>query len=1116
MKKLLSVFFSIVILITSLTCVPFVVKAASDYTSGGLSCTLDANGVFTVSVSSGGNGRGEDYSKNKYMTGVNTPWYFKRDKIKKVVINEGVLQIGSYWFYGCSNLTSITFADSVNTIGVCCFGSCTALTSVQLPKNCYWYYKELFLDCTSLKWAFLPNGNSTNSYSGKIPEGTFNGCTSLEEVYVGSGHTAMDAKAFYDCGNLKGVVWSSGTVNSVGKDALYNVPSSCKFYSNNNALSSWASSNSKSSGSLSGPASTDGPLKYSYDTSTFALKLSDSGDMAPYDNGIAEWRNFHYLITSLTCPQTESYSLGSRDFQGCENLKSIDFGSNLRVLGWESFAQCTALTSVNIPNSVVDIWSAAFQGCTSIDTVVFNDGGDKPLHIYPYAFEGLTSSTYWLDIPSNTAYIDDHAFYNTNFNYVKILTPQVTVGEDAFGCIGYARFFGLHDSGFYDFVKAGRDKSYNWFYFCLNENHSYVTDTIAPSCLEEGYDLYHCPYCDVDSSKSNFTNPAGHKYSQCATKIPNDGIYVYSCSACGETSLSINSYELLINFEDAISHENDNPAFYQSNYFGQYDVDVNGYINARDFMLIGKATKNVSLDGMETTIDTATTYQTIEGFGASGAWWAQAVGTWSDSQIDRVTELLYGETGAGLDNYRYNLGGGSQDDTKIGDWTRRAEDFLSSSSDINNASTYDWNADLAARKVLASARLANPNLKVTLFSNSAPVSITDNGKAYCSNGATKNLSESNYQSFANYVANCAEHFIDEGYNVVEVSPINEPEWEWACDASGNASQEGCHYTAADARNFYNKYMVPTLQSREKLNGKVELAVWECAQLNHTDSKNYKLFLPYMFHSGTNGAIINKIDYGSNNTNIRDYVNTLDTHSYWASTADREKVASDIGDSNYSAIQKVKCSEYCQMTNDKNSNVLGHIQAEGGSTNGMSIAYGLALADIMYQDLTILNASSWDWWTACAPGVYPDGLIYVDYNNPDNIRTSKRLWVMGNYARFIEDGAKRVKVTGGSNLGKNITTKAENIYSWTIDKSSGTDKNNYFEQTAYLNPDGSVVVVYINNSNTTQYTTFDAGAYKTFETYVTDNSRDLEQYQSGNVTNSVVIIPEMSVTTVVLK
>ena len=34
--------------------------------------------------------------------------------------------------------------------------------------------------------------------------------------------------------------------------------------------------------------------------------------------------------------------------------------------------------------------------------------------------------------------------------------------------------------------------------------------------------------------------------------------------------------------------------------------------------------------------------------------------------------------------------------------------------------------------------------------------------------------------------------------------------------------------------------------------------------------------------------------------------------------------------------------------------------------------------------------------------------------------------MGNYARFIKDGAKRVEVTGGSNLGKTITIYAETI------------------------------------------------------------------------------------------
>ena len=257
------------------------------------------------------------------------------------------------------------------------------------------------------------------------------------------------------------------------------------------------------------------------------------------------------------------------------------------------------------------------------------------------------------------------------------------------------------------------------------------------------------------------------------------------------------------------------------------------------------------------------------------------------------------------------------------------------------------------------------------------------------------------------------------------------------------------------------------------------------------------------------------NYGKNNSNIRDYVDSLGTHSYWASTSDREKVASTLAGNaltnNYNAIKKVRCTEYCQMTNDGNSGVYGLIQKEG-TTNGLGIEYGLALADIMHQDLTILNAVEWDWWVAVGPGVYPDALIYVNKENHNDVQTSKRLWVMGNYARFIEDGAKRVSVSTGSNFAKNLVTNT--TYSWKDGKTTRTDKNNYIEQTAYQNPDGTVVVVYINNSDTNEYTKFSSSDYKKFETYVTDESRDLEKYQSGN-TNVAGSIPAKSVTTVVL-
>lgn len=1075
-KKFLSVFLSLTVVLTSLIGFTTISYAATrSFSSGDLSCTLDTDtGIFTVS----GTGRGAGYANSITKR---APWYTSyRSQIKKVIIENGVIEIGAYWFYNCTNLQSVTVADSVDTIGDCCFRSCSSLQNITLPKNCSWYYKELFLDCSALKWAVMPENNSTSDYNHTLPDGTFSGCTSLEQIYIGSGHTSINAKAFYNCRSLTGIIWNSGSITNVGTDALNGVPNSCFFYSKDNALSNWAKSFNKAAGSLNGACTSDGTLSYSLDTNDRALRLNFSG------SGImtaTPWTGFRYLIKDIS-------------FAGTDNSYTIAYN--------------------------------AFNGAQNLSTVIFNNNCPGEMIISDGAFQNCINSTYWLDIPKNCTRIGNQAFNNTNFNWVKIYSPKLTIPADAFGS-GYARFYGLHNSGAYDFYKLGKENGANWEYHCLsdadgnindpNAKHEYTVKTIAPTCTDIGHDEIFCAYCDNGSLQKNFTQATGHTYVNGI--VDNDGTVIYTCSDCRQNTLKLNPLHLLSLFETHISLAADETAYNQTNYLAKFDLYNDGFINAKDYALINSAAKtfsntqasSIAFLNKKTIIDTTKTYQTIDGFGASGAWWAQDVGRWNDEQIDRVTELLYGESGAGLDIYRYNLGGGSENDTHIGDWRRRAEDFLSPASNINDASTYDWNADAAAQRVLASVKKANPDFKLTLFSNSAPVSITDNGRAYCSNGVKQNLSESNYQSFANYVVNCAEHFMDEGYNVTSVSPINEPEWDWAADGNGNCSQEGCHFTAEAARNFYNNYMVPSLRASSKLNGKVHLSVWECAQLNHSSDDLYKKFLPNMFSSQ---APVLGTNYAKNNANIRDYCSSLDTHSYWAGTSDRNTVASDISGSSYSAIKEVRCTEYCQMTNDSNTGCYSYHTEVGQYTdgNGMGMYYALALADIMHQDLTILNAVEWDWWTACSGGIYPDGLIYVDYDDPDNIQTAKRLWVMGNYAKFIQQGAKRVEVTTGSAFGKNLTTE----------KTYGNDKSNYIEQSAYVNPDGSIVVVYINNSDTDEITyIIPNGASDTsgFETYVTDASRNLEKYQSSvydaaKTSSLITIIPAKSVTTVVIK
>ena len=97
------------------------------------------------------------------------------------------------------------------------------------------------------------------------------------------------------------------------------------------------------------------------------------------------------------------------------------------------------------------------------------------------------------------------------------------------------------------------------------------------------------------------------------------------------------------------------------------------------------------------------------------------------------------------------------------------------------------------------------------------------------------------------------------------------------------------------------------------------------------------------------------------------------------------------------------SEYC---------VLGD---NGGEINGnprdLSITPALYLARVIHHDLAVANAAAWQWWLAVSPYNYKDGLIYIDKNKTDGtFQSSKMLWALGNYSRYIRPGAVRVAAT----------------------------------------------------------------------------------------------------------
>ena len=193
------------------------------------------------------------------------------------------------------------------------------------------------------------------------------------------------------------------------------------------------------------------------------------------------------------------------------------------------------------------------------------------------------------------------------------------------------------------------------------------------------------------------------------------------------------------------------------------------------------------------SIDTSKTFQTIHGFGASDAWSNGFMKLWNDSIKNKAADWLFSKEttnnesykGIGLSLWRFNIGAGSAeqgDSSKIGDPFRRAECI------INADGTFNENKLIGTQQFLKAAK-ARGLEKLVMFSNSPPVYLTKNGKAYTEICNESNLLPEKYNAYADYLTSSLLYFKQKGIHFDYISPVNEPEWKW-CRENG---QEGCPY-----------------------------------------------------------------------------------------------------------------------------------------------------------------------------------------------------------------------------------------------------------------------------------------------------------------------------------
>ena len=214
--------------------------------------------------------------------------------------------------------------------------------------------------------------------------------------------------------------------------------------------------------------------------------------------------------------------------------------------------------------------------------------------------------------------------------------------------------------------------------------------------------------------------------------------------------------------------------------------------------------------------------QTINNFGASDAWVCQFVGLWPDKSRNQIADWLFSTAedangkpkGIGLSLWRFNIGAGSASQNNISDDWRKTEGFL------QDDGTYDWSKQAGQKWFMHAAKQRGVDQFVG-FTNSPPIQLTKNGKAYSSNGEEANISVKNYLPFSKFLVDVSKQFEKEGIPFNYLSPFNEPQWDW----TGNG-QEGTPFKNDEI--FAITKVLDSLLTAERLNVKIQIA--EAAKL----------------------------------------------------------------------------------------------------------------------------------------------------------------------------------------------------------------------------------------------------------------------------------------------
>ena len=385
---------------------------------------------------------------------------FQNSKLKNIQIFGNLTTIGASAFSGCTSLSTITIPASVTTIGASAFSGCTALstvtfenesnlsalndnvfkgciiTNIRIPAKVATISSTAFASCKALQTVSFEENSCLTTLTT-----TFAGLPALQRIAIPASVETIEAQAFQKCPSLTTVTFESGSkLKTIGGG--YSEASSYGAFSDCIKLTA-----------IEIPASVEtiGAAAFKGCTSLATVTFESGSKLTTIGGGYHSSSYYYYYYGAFSdCTQLTAIeipasvvTIGAAAFKGCTSLATVTFesGSKLTTIGggyhsssyyyyyYGAFSDCTQLTAIEIPASVVTIKAAAFKGCTSLTTVTFESNSKLTTIEGGYSSSSSSSPRYYYGAFSDCS----------KLAAIEIPASVVTIGATAFkGCSSLA------------------------------------------------------------------------------------------------------------------------------------------------------------------------------------------------------------------------------------------------------------------------------------------------------------------------------------------------------------------------------------------------------------------------------------------------------------------------------------------------------------------------------------------------------------------------------------------------------------------------------------------------------------------------------------------------------